>query len=142
MQECWRIVFAEIGRETVGCHETDACADFLDAGHQRVRHQHRLEKTKAELTSDLRVGGDAARVVVRGPSDKTGARTSQPAVRRHLRRSPGDEGRFRSDSPRSCGACDADLGVDLGSMSSSSSSSFSLSSGSATRRDRIGCSLS
>ena len=57
----------------------DAAADLLDRDHQGIAEQHRPTDVEPQLCASLRVGGDAARVVVRRAGDKAGAEQAEPA---------------------------------------------------------------
>src|SRR5450830_127227 len=58
----------------------DAGADDLDRRHERQRQEHGPQQRKAELGSRLRIGGDAARIVVsRAGHESRPERTPNPA---------------------------------------------------------------
>jgi len=48
-------------------------ADELDRRHERIGQYHRPQKVKAELRACLRVGGDAARIIIGCASDEARA---------------------------------------------------------------------
>src|ERR1700736_4844128 len=62
---------------------TDPGADLLDRRHQRPGEQHDPSHAVTELRADLRIGRDAAWIVVGGAGDQTRAQKSQepPASR-------------------------------------------------------------
>ena len=49
---------------------TESRADHLDADHQRVRENHGPQHLEPELRARLRVGRDAAGIVIRSPGDE------------------------------------------------------------------------
>jgi hypothetical protein len=51
----------------------DLGADLLNGAHQRVAEDQRPAQIVAELRTRLGIGGDAARIVIRGAGDQTGA---------------------------------------------------------------------
>jgi len=55
---------AYVGRDADTGHSAEPCADFLDSCHERVGQQHRPEHRESKLSAYLRVGRDAAGVVV------------------------------------------------------------------------------
>jgi hypothetical protein len=61
----------DVGGESFPGDPADARAHGLNRGHQRIGQRHRPKHVEAELRARLRVGGYAARVVVRHASDKT-----------------------------------------------------------------------
>jgi hypothetical protein len=79
--------FPEIGGEAAAGDGADARADDLDRDHERGREKHRPAQRVAELGSGLRVGRDAARIVVRRPRQQARTQQSyqsfQRAVARH-----------------------------------------------------------
>ena len=74
-----RIVVADVPRDPVPGDAADARAHDLDADHQRVVSST-LHASRAELGPGLRIGRDAARVVVRGAGDQPGAETLEEAM--------------------------------------------------------------
>ena len=68
---------ADIGGKPVAGDATDACADDLDADHQRRGDQYRPQHAVAELRAGLRIGRNAAGVVVGGAGDEAGAELFQ-----------------------------------------------------------------
>jgi hypothetical protein len=60
----------------------DPGADFLNRGHQRPGEQYYPSHAVAELRAGLRIGRNAARIVVRGAGDQSRAENSeQPPLR-------------------------------------------------------------
>lgn len=53
---------------------SDPCTHELDRGHQRVGQQHGPQHVEAKLGSGLRIGGNAARVIVRCPGNQAGTK--------------------------------------------------------------------
>ena len=80
-QQPGRVMGADIGRDPVAGDPADAGADLLDCRHQRPGEQHHPAHRRAELRASLRVGGDAARVVVRCAGDQPWPQLRQPASR-------------------------------------------------------------
>ena len=80
-----------VAGETAAGDAADARADRLHRNHQRPGQHHRPQKVEAGLGARLRIGGDAARIVVRRAGDH--ARTqpleqafeAQPAAEARLR---------------------------------------------------------
>ena len=68
-----RIVHADVAGDAVAGHPADARADLLDRRHQREAEQHHPAHRVAELRAGLRIGGDAARIVVGGAGDQSRA---------------------------------------------------------------------
>src|SRR4051812_40703600 len=66
-------MLTDVGGEAVAGDAADARADHLDADHERRGEKHRPEQAVAVLRARLRVGGDAARVVVRRAGDEARA---------------------------------------------------------------------
>jgi len=66
-------VIAEVARDAVPGDAADARTDDLDADHQRRRQEHAPQHAEAELRTGLRVGRDAARVIVGRAGDESGA---------------------------------------------------------------------
>ncbi len=59
-----RIILAKISGEPTTGHAPNAATHFLDCCHQWIRQDHRPQQPIAELRTYLRVGRDAARIVV------------------------------------------------------------------------------
>jgi hypothetical protein len=57
-------VAADVARNSDTCHPADPRTDFLDPRHQRIAEQHRPQHRESELRANLRVGRDAAGIVV------------------------------------------------------------------------------
>ena len=73
---------ADIAGDALAGDAAHACADLLDRHHQREAEQHHPAHRVAELRAGLRVGGDAARIVVGGAGDQSRAEPAeQPLVR-------------------------------------------------------------
>ncbi len=68
---------ADVRGETFTRDAADARADNLDADHQRKGDQRRPQHVQPELRPGLRVGGDAAWIVVRGAGDQARAEFAQ-----------------------------------------------------------------
>jgi hypothetical protein len=65
-----RIVLAHVTGESAPRHAPDLGADHLDRAHQRIGQQQRPTEAVAELRARLRIGGDAAGVVVGGAGNE------------------------------------------------------------------------
>ena len=65
-----REVLADVGGEPVPGDPADTRADDLNADHQRRGEEHRPQQAVAVLRAGLRIGGDAARIVVRRAGDE------------------------------------------------------------------------
>ena len=65
-----RIMPAQIAGDAEAGDAADARADLLDRHHQRVAEHQRPGQAIAELGADLRIGGDAAGVIIRGAGDQ------------------------------------------------------------------------
>ena len=89
----------------------DLGADKLDRRHQRIGQHHRPEHVEAELGAGLRIGRNAARVVVRRAGDEPGAELLEdrgfaqpfrnlPLTDRRWRRRAEDRGRFTGSASR------------------------------------------
>ncbi len=63
-------------------HPADMGADQLDRRHQREGQDHRPQQPIAELRPGLRIGRDAARIVVRGAGDDPGPERARRAPHR------------------------------------------------------------
>ena len=72
-QQRHRIVAAQIGGDAETGDAADAGADLLNRGHQGIGEHHRPADGIAELRADLRIGGDAAGIVVGGAGDQSRA---------------------------------------------------------------------
>ena len=72
---------ADVARDAVAGDAADARADDLDADHQRRGQEHAPQHAEAELRAGLRVGGDAARVVVGRAGDEPGAEAIEEFAR-------------------------------------------------------------
>ena len=68
-----RVMRADVAGDALAGDPADARADFLDRRHQREAEQHHPAHRIAELRAGLRVGGDAAGVVVGGAGDQSRA---------------------------------------------------------------------
>ena len=62
----------DIAGDSDAAHAADSCADFLDGRHQRKGKEHGPEHAVAELRSDLRIGRNPARIVVRRAGNQAG----------------------------------------------------------------------
>jgi hypothetical protein len=65
-----RVVPAQIAGDAEAGDATDPRANLLDRCHQRVAEHQRPGQAVPELRADLRIGGDAAGVVIRRPGDQ------------------------------------------------------------------------
>jgi hypothetical protein len=65
-----RIVPTQISGDAEAGDPADPRADLLDRRHQRVAEHQRPRQAVPELSADLRIGGDAAGIVIRRPSDQ------------------------------------------------------------------------
>ena len=54
----------------------DPAADLLDRRHQWIAEQHRPGNAEAELGAHLGVSGDATRIVIRRPGNKSRAKNA------------------------------------------------------------------
>jgi hypothetical protein len=68
---------ADIPGEPLAGDAPDIAAHQLDRRHQRKAQRHGPQHPEAELRAGLRIGGDAAWVVVRDAGDKAGADARQ-----------------------------------------------------------------
>jgi hypothetical protein len=62
--------FAEILGQPAPRHPPDVCTDELNSRHQRVCQHHGPEHIEAELRAGLRIGGDAAWIIIRRSGDE------------------------------------------------------------------------
>src|SRR2546430_2060315 len=74
--------------------QRDSRAQLLDRAHEWKRQEGRPEEPIAEVAADLRVGSNAARIVIAGPGDQAGSQQLEPpnwtlAARLVERRPPG-----------------------------------------------------
>ena len=92
-----RIVATQVRRDAAAGDAADAAADLLDHDHEGQAEQHGPGEPVAELRADLAVGGDPARVVVRGPGDQAGPEPADHADGGGCggRRFDGDAGQIR-----------------------------------------------
>ena len=67
----------DVGRQSAAGDVADARADDLDRRHQRQREHDGPQHREAELRAGLRVGGDAARIVVGRAGDQAGSELPQ-----------------------------------------------------------------
>ena len=74
-QPAWKHL-VDIGRETFAGNPPNTRGQHLDANHERGGEQQRPDQPKPELGAGLRVGGNAAWVIIGGTGDKAG---SEPA---------------------------------------------------------------
>jgi hypothetical protein len=81
-----RAHLVDVGREPVTRGPADARREHLDADHERRRQQQRPDEGEAELRAGLRVGGDAARVVVGGAGDEAGPEAARERLEAFLAR--------------------------------------------------------
>ena len=72
-----------VRRQAPARDATQARAHHLDADHQRVGENHGPQHAEAELRAGLRIGRDAARIVVRGARDETRAQLLHPRIFRN-----------------------------------------------------------
>ena len=75
-----RVVATDVVRETPAGGAADARADQLDGRHQRPGQHGGPQQAVAEGGAGLRVGGDAARIVVGGAGDQAGTEVTQPRL--------------------------------------------------------------
>jgi hypothetical protein len=75
-----RIVLAQIGGDALPRHAADPGADLLDGRHQRPGEQHDPARRITELGASLRVGSDAARVIVGSAGDQPRPEHGQDAA--------------------------------------------------------------
>lgn len=68
-----------IGRDPMASRSPYTGTDFLDCGHERIRKQERPRDGKPELRTGLRVGRDAAWIVIGSPGYKTGTQYAEKA---------------------------------------------------------------
>jgi hypothetical protein len=81
-----RAHLADVRGEAFAGDEADARRELLDAYHQRHRQEQRPDQREAELRAGLRIGGDAARIVVGRAGDEPRAETAGEARGVVLRR--------------------------------------------------------
>ena len=77
----------DVGGQSLAGRPPDLRANDLDRRHQRVRERHRPEHVEAKLRPRLRVGGDAARVVIGYAGDKS---RTEPCQRMFLQATQND----------------------------------------------------
>src|SRR4030095_3925279 len=70
----------QVVRNHVSCGASEARGNDLDPDHQRRREQHAPQHAEPELGAGLRIGGDAARIVVGGAGDEAGSETIEKAA--------------------------------------------------------------
>jgi hypothetical protein len=68
-----RTHLVDVRRQALARGPADPRRKHLDADHQRPGEEQRPDQRETELRAGLRVGGDAARVVVGGAGDEAGA---------------------------------------------------------------------
>ena len=68
---------AEVGRQAMAGHAADAGADRLHRDHQRIGQDDGPQHVQAELGAGLRIGGDAAGIVVGRSGDQAGTQATQ-----------------------------------------------------------------
>ena len=73
VQQPRRVVATDVGRQPAASHAADARAHGLDADHERKSEKSGPEYRVSELSTNLRIGGNAARIVVRGARYEAGA---------------------------------------------------------------------
>src|SRR5580658_7463154 len=73
-------MLAEVGGDALAGNAADPCADLLDRHHQRPGEQHDPARRIAELGSGLRIGGDAAGVVVGRAGDQPRSENGEEAA--------------------------------------------------------------
>ena len=74
-----RVVAAQHPRQPQAGHPADSRADHLGGGHEGPGKQHDPGQPIAELGARLRIGGDAAGVVIGGAGDEARPQHIQPA---------------------------------------------------------------
>ena len=77
VQQPARVMRADVAGDALAGDPADARADLLDRRHQREAEQHHPAHRVAELRAGLRVGGDAARIVVGGAGDQSRAEPAE-----------------------------------------------------------------
>jgi hypothetical protein len=77
VQHVRRVVAPHVARQAMARHPADACADFLHGHHQRQEEQRHPQHRRAEARPGLRIGRDAAGVVVGNASDEAGTDLTQ-----------------------------------------------------------------
>ena len=75
-----RADLVDVGSQALAGRPTDPRREHLDADHQRRRQEQRPDEAEAELGAGLRVGRDAARVVVGGAGDETRAEPARETL--------------------------------------------------------------
>src|ERR1700747_1896361 len=88
----------DVARQSGPADPRDPCARFLDGCHQRIGQNQRPEHGEAELGADLRIGRNAAGIVVRSTGDKSRPKETKQARRMRNERSEAFfwfAGRFR-----------------------------------------------
>ena len=76
-----RAELADVGGQPLPGHPADPRRQHLDADHQRRGQEQRPDQREAELRARLRVGGDAARIVVGGAGDEAGPEPARQVLR-------------------------------------------------------------
>jgi hypothetical protein len=68
------IALPKIGGDARSRNPSNARADFLNRGHERIGEDHRPQQTIAELGPDLRIGCDSTGIVIGRTCDEAGAK--------------------------------------------------------------------
>src|SRR6202043_827471 len=79
LQQPVGIILSNVARYAAPGDPADPTADLLNHRHQRIAEKHRPTDGEAQLGSGLRIGRDAARIVVRCAGDKTGTQEAKQA---------------------------------------------------------------
>ena len=67
-----------IGCKALAGDAPDPCTDGLYCRHQRIGQRNRPHQVEAKLSADLRMGGDATRIVIGRASDEPWTQTTEP----------------------------------------------------------------
>ena len=78
----------DVGGEAFAGHPADARANRLNRRHQRIGQRHGPQHVEAELRARLRIGGDAAGIVVRHAGDQARPDPRQRMFLQALPRAP------------------------------------------------------
>ena len=76
VQQPGRIVLCDVRGKAFAGHPTDARADQLNSHHEREGEERRPQNRIADACPDLRIGGDAARIVIGGAGDQARTQAS------------------------------------------------------------------
>jgi hypothetical protein len=73
IEQSERVVLAHVARQAHSGHAADLRADHLNGAHQRVGQEQRPNQAQSKLGAGLRIGCDAAGIVIGGAGDEAGS---------------------------------------------------------------------